>query len=54
MSTKDTTPREWPDPTDFGLPFVEITPLSSAKPSPKVEAIKPVEPVQHRGHFQTT
>ncbi len=46
MSTKDTTPREWPDPTDFGLPFVEITPLSSAKPAPKVEAIKPVEPIQ--------
>jgi hypothetical protein len=42
MSTKDTTPREWPDPTDFGLPFVEITPLSSAKPSAKVEKAAPV------------
>lgn len=46
MSTKDTTPREWPDPTDFGLPFVEITPLSSAKPSSKVDAIKAVEPIK--------
>lgn len=45
MSTKDSTPREWPDPTDFGLPFVEITPLSAAKPSPKVEAAAPAAPL---------
>jgi hypothetical protein len=37
MATKDSTPREWPDPTDFGLPFVEITPLSAVKPSAKLE-----------------
>lgn len=45
MSTKDSTPREWPDPTDFGLPFVEITPLSSFKPSPKVEVAAPAKPL---------
>jgi hypothetical protein len=45
MATKDSTPREWPDPTDFGLPFVEITPLSSSKPTPKVEVVAPVKPL---------
>jgi hypothetical protein len=45
MATKDSTPREWPDPTDFGLPFVEITPLSSSKPTPKVEVAAPAEPL---------
>lgn len=45
MSTKDSTPHEWPDPTDFGLPFVEVTPLVLAKPSPKVEVIAPVVPL---------
>jgi len=37
MATKDSTPHEWPDPADFGLPFVEITPLSAIKPSTKLE-----------------
>ena len=41
MATKDSTPREWPDPTDFGLPFVEITPLSAVKPSAKLEQKTP-------------
>lgn len=27
MSVKDTDTREWSDPKDYGLPFVEITPL---------------------------
>lgn len=27
MSAKDTDTREWSDPKDYGLPFVEITPL---------------------------
>lgn len=44
MSTKDSTPREWPNPADFGLPFVEITTLSSLKNSPKVELAVPTEP----------
>ena len=29
MSAKDTDTREWSDPKDYGLPFVEITPLKS-------------------------
>ena len=29
MSAKDTDTREWSDPKDYGLPFVEITPIKS-------------------------
>jgi|AntRauMFilla1563_2_1112583.scaffolds.fasta_scaffold15376_2 hypothetical protein len=29
MSSKDTSDQQWPDPKDYGLPYVEILPLKS-------------------------
>lgn len=29
MSSKDTSDQQWPDPKDYGLPYVEISPLRS-------------------------
>ncbi|MFC5191372.1 SPOR domain-containing protein [Algoriphagus aquatilis] len=37
MSAKDTDTREWSDPKDYGLPFVEITPLKSPPDSFKTK-----------------
>ncbi len=31
MASNDSNSKKWPDPKDFGLPFVEISPLSKAK-----------------------
>jgi len=31
MASNDSNSKQWPDPKDFGLPFVEISPLSKAK-----------------------
>ena len=35
MAEKDSNPKQWPDPKDFGLPYVEVKPLSSVKSIPK-------------------
>jgi hypothetical protein len=35
MAEKDSNPKQWPDPKDFGLPYVEVRPLSSVKSSSK-------------------
>lgn len=35
MSAKDTDTREWSDPKDYGLPFVEITPIKVQSNSTK-------------------
>lgn len=31
MAEKDSNSKQWPDPKDFGLPYVEVKPLSSVK-----------------------
>jgi len=41
MAEKESSPKQWSDPKDFGLPFVEITPLSSAKSKTKAKEIQP-------------
>lgn len=46
MAEKESNPKQWSDPKDFGLPFVEISPLSKSKSKakePKVSAPVPVE-----------
>lgn len=40
MAEKESSPKQWSDPKDFGLPFVEITPLSSAKSKTKAKEIQ--------------
>ena len=35
MAEKDSNPKQWPDPKDYGLPYVEVKPLSSVKSSSK-------------------
>lgn len=37
MSAKDSEKYQWPDPKDYGLPFVEITPIRSKAVEPVVE-----------------
>jgi hypothetical protein len=44
MAEKESSSKQWSDPKDFGLPFVEITPLSSGKTKAKAKEIQP-EPV---------
>lgn len=57
MSAKDTDTREWSDPKDYGLPFVEITPIKPQQviqkkkqevieKEPFVSEKKSVEPVK--------
>ncbi len=57
MSAKDTDTREWSDPKDYGLPFVEITPLKPQnviqkekqevnQKEPVISEKKSVEPVK--------
>lgn len=53
MAAKDSEPKQWPDPKDYGLPFVEIIPLpgksvsvakeekSEDKPETKIELESP-------------
>jgi len=40
MSTKDNVSKEWPDPKDYGLPFVELKTLSELKSSAKVKILE--------------
>jgi hypothetical protein len=35
MAEKDSNPKQWSDPKDFGLPYVEVSPLSSLKSNSK-------------------
>ena len=35
MAEKDSNPKQWSDPKDFGLPYVEVNPLSSLKSNSK-------------------
>jgi hypothetical protein len=35
MAEKDSNPKQWSDPKDFGLPYVEVSPLSSMKSNAK-------------------
>jgi hypothetical protein len=35
MAEKDSNPKQWSDPKDFGLPYVEVSPLSSLKSNTK-------------------
>ncbi len=44
MAEKESSSKQWSDPKDFGLPFVEITPLTSKKAKAKAKEIQP-EPV---------
>ncbi|HSF56339.1 MAG TPA: hypothetical protein VLA71_21455 [Algoriphagus sp.] len=45
MSAIDSDKKQWPDPKDFGLPFVEITPIRAKTEAVKTEAEKlPSEP----------
>jgi hypothetical protein len=37
MSAKDSEKQQWPDPKDYGLPFVEITPIRPKAEEPVVE-----------------
>ncbi|WP_187176763.1 SPOR domain-containing protein [Algoriphagus sp. AK58] len=47
MSSKDTDTRAWSDPKDYGLPFVEITPLNPQPSLPKEkQEVKKAVPVQ--------
>jgi hypothetical protein len=43
MAEKDSSPKQWSDPKDFGLPFVEVSPLGSSKT--KVKSISPEVPL---------
>ncbi len=43
MAEKDSSPKQWSDPKDFGLPFVEVSPLGSSKT--KVKSIAPEVPL---------
>ncbi|MCM0041893.1 MAG: hypothetical protein NBV61_03895 [Algoriphagus sp.] len=42
MAEKESSSKQWSDPKDFGLPFVEITPLTSTKAKAKAKEIQPV------------
>ncbi len=55
MAEKESNSKHWTDPKDFGLPFVEITPLSSAKSKTKVKEIQPEEvvPIVEAGKVDT-
>lgn len=55
MAEKESSPQQWSDPKDFGLPFVEITPLSSAKSKTKAKEIQPevVVPVAEATKVET-
>ena len=39
---KENEKREWPDPKDFGLPYVDLVPLNNSAVSDFIEAPTPV------------
>ena len=41
MAEKDSSSKQWSDPKDFGLPFVEITPLTTSKAKAKAKEVQP-------------
>lgn len=46
MAEKESNPKQWSDPKDFGLPFVEISPLSKSKSKAKETKISAPAPVE--------
>jgi hypothetical protein len=46
MAEKESNPKQWSDPKDFGLPFVEISPLSKSKPKAKETKVSVPTPVE--------
>lgn len=46
MAEKESNPKQWSDPKDFGLPFVEISPLSKSKSKEKEIKISAPVPLE--------
>jgi hypothetical protein len=46
MAEKESNPKQWSDPKDFGLPFVEISPLSKSKSKAKETKVSAPAPVE--------
>jgi hypothetical protein len=46
MAEKESNPKQWSDPKDFGLPFVEISPLSKSKSKAKETKVSTPAPVE--------
>ena len=46
MAEKESNPKQWSDPKDFGLPFVEISPLSKSKSKAKEAKVSTPPPVE--------
>ncbi len=46
MAEKESNPKQWSDPKDFGLPFVEISPLSKSKSKAKETKVSTPTPVE--------
>ncbi len=49
MSAKDTDKKQWTDPKDFGLPYVEIIPLRPKVTSEEVSEPVPAESLESEG-----
>jgi hypothetical protein len=45
MAEKESNPKQWSDPKDFGLPYVEISPLSKSKSKAKETKVSTPAPV---------
>jgi len=46
MGEKESNPQQWSDPTDFGVPFVEFSPLSKSKSKAKETKVSAPAPVE--------
>jgi hypothetical protein len=46
MVEKESNPKQWSDPKDFGLPFVEISPLAKSKSKAKETKVSVPTPVE--------
>jgi hypothetical protein len=46
MAEKESNPKQWSDPKDFGLPFVEISPLSKSKSKAKETKVSEPAPLE--------
>jgi hypothetical protein len=46
MAEKESNPKQWSDPKDFGLPFVDISPLSKSKSKAKETKVSTPAPVE--------
>jgi hypothetical protein len=45
MAAKDSENNQWTDPKDYGLPFVEITPLRAKTNFNKKESLSVITPL---------